>query len=260
MVVMQLGDNLGFAGLIIAVIGIGVTILWPTKRWIGYGCFVLTGLLGICWGVMAYQSRHKPTDQSPNKAAVAPPKWNTEPSPTPSVSVPKPQKQKVPVAPTSQPHVDVAPTQSSPPTVVVQPGAVASFGQQGGITAGQVIISEEEDTRPITLDYSQEPMPPPHPGSFPYALRVTVKPNRKIESTSLAMTFDGPVEIPVMPFSCMSCGNGRINNTYGSPDLNTAWIFWSFPTFTPDRPAVFVIESVHPVKLLSVSKGPEFSR
>ena len=54
--VMQLGDNLGFAGLILALVGIGVTIMWPTKRWIAYLCFIFAFLLCVCWGVMAYRS------------------------------------------------------------------------------------------------------------------------------------------------------------------------------------------------------------
>jgi len=49
---MSLGDRLGIAGLTAAFIGIGIAILWPTVRWIGWiAIFVAVGLV-ICWGVL----------------------------------------------------------------------------------------------------------------------------------------------------------------------------------------------------------------
>jgi hypothetical protein len=41
----------------------------------------------------------------------------------------------------------------SNPSVVVQPGGAASFGQQGGITVGQIIVNDESKI-PIQLSYS----------------------------------------------------------------------------------------------------------
>jgi hypothetical protein len=49
---MSLGDRLGIAGLTSAFIGIGIAILWPTVRWIGWiAIFAAIGLV-ICWGVL----------------------------------------------------------------------------------------------------------------------------------------------------------------------------------------------------------------
>jgi hypothetical protein len=50
--VMPLGDRLGIAGLISAFIGIGITILWPTVRWIGWIAIVVAIGLVICWSVL----------------------------------------------------------------------------------------------------------------------------------------------------------------------------------------------------------------
>jgi hypothetical protein len=49
---MELGDRLGAAGLIMCLIGLGITILWPTKRWIGWISLGLGLLLGLGWGFL----------------------------------------------------------------------------------------------------------------------------------------------------------------------------------------------------------------
>jgi hypothetical protein len=54
---MELGNRLGIAGLIVALLGLGITILYPTKRWIGYVCFIFAGILGVYWGISEYQAR-----------------------------------------------------------------------------------------------------------------------------------------------------------------------------------------------------------
>jgi hypothetical protein len=56
---MQLGDNLGFAGLIFGVAGVGITILWPTKRPIGYVCIAVAVLIAVCWGIISLR-KEKP--------------------------------------------------------------------------------------------------------------------------------------------------------------------------------------------------------
>jgi hypothetical protein len=67
---MQLGDHLGFAGVVLAAAGIGIAILWPSKRWIGVVCLVVAVLLVICWGEMAYRSwRHPFVESSIPKTA-----------------------------------------------------------------------------------------------------------------------------------------------------------------------------------------------
>jgi len=69
---MQLGDHLGFAGVVLGVAGLGITILWPAKRWIGYVCLVIAGLLGICWGGMAYWSWRHPSVEHSTPAETTP--------------------------------------------------------------------------------------------------------------------------------------------------------------------------------------------
>lgn len=53
---MSIGDHLGWWGLIVGVIGIGTTILWPTQKWIGWLCIGVAALLIISWGALAIRS------------------------------------------------------------------------------------------------------------------------------------------------------------------------------------------------------------
>ena len=88
---MQLGDHLGFAGVFLAVAGLGITILWPSKRWIGVICLVLAVVLGSCWGGMAYWSWRHPSVESSTPKTV-PPSNSPQPAPlaeSPRASVPK---------------------------------------------------------------------------------------------------------------------------------------------------------------------------
>jgi hypothetical protein len=49
---MSRGDRLGIAGLVLALVGIGIAVLWPTERWIGWvAILVATGLV-VYWGVL----------------------------------------------------------------------------------------------------------------------------------------------------------------------------------------------------------------
>ena len=133
--------------------------------------------------------------------------------------------------------------------VTVQPGSVVSFGQQGGVTAGQINIFPDESKLPVSIEYSQARISPTE-------LHLTIKPNRRIDATTLAMLFDGPVEVPSLSFTCMSCGNGRINDAAGVPDLKTVWIYWAAPPFTPEHAITLIIKSVVPVSLVRISRGP----
>ena len=67
---LQLGDHLGFAGIVVALIGIALTIIWPTKRWVGVLCLVAAALLGIVWGEMTYQSSRHPTPSEPSAIGI----------------------------------------------------------------------------------------------------------------------------------------------------------------------------------------------
>lgn len=211
--------------------------------------FILVMIVAVClFGWCVWPKR-------PQISPIVPPPARTVAIPTPSLPEKTPQHEhKI-----DRPHEDAGArpsTTTQAHTINVQPGAVVSFGQQGGITAGQVVIAQES-TIPVELSISQEQVMPPHPNSFPYELRVTIKTSRRIEPTTLALLFDGPVEVPDLPFTCMSCGSGRLNDVNGIANPATVWVFWSSPPFTPDYPIIFTVESLHPVKLLRVSKGPK---
>jgi hypothetical protein len=49
---MPLGDRLGWGGLILALLGIAVAILWPDKKWIGWLSLCSAGVLLVAWGWM----------------------------------------------------------------------------------------------------------------------------------------------------------------------------------------------------------------
>ena len=49
---MTLGDRLGIAGLVVALIGISTVYLFPEKKWIGWFSLILAGCLLLGWGVM----------------------------------------------------------------------------------------------------------------------------------------------------------------------------------------------------------------
>lgn len=55
---MALGDRLGVAGLILSFIGLGITILWPTKRWIGWTCVAVAAVLCLAWGGIEWRQRN----------------------------------------------------------------------------------------------------------------------------------------------------------------------------------------------------------
>ena len=54
---MSLGDRLGFAGLLVAVIGVGLVYLWPDKRWIGWVCVGIAALLATSWGTLELKQK-----------------------------------------------------------------------------------------------------------------------------------------------------------------------------------------------------------
>ncbi|HEY1902690.1 MAG TPA: hypothetical protein VGG56_09685 [Terracidiphilus sp.] len=59
---MELGNSLGIAGLVLALISLGITILWPTKRWIGCACFIVAAVL-VAWWAFAEYEHHPSQDQ-----------------------------------------------------------------------------------------------------------------------------------------------------------------------------------------------------
>lgn len=52
---MSLTDrSLAIAGLVLACIGVGIAILWPTVRWIGW-IAIIAAIAGICWVVLEFR-------------------------------------------------------------------------------------------------------------------------------------------------------------------------------------------------------------
>jgi hypothetical protein len=56
---MQLGDQLAFAGIVVSFVGIGIALLWPTKRWIGAIAMILGVAAILVWAWLFFTS--KPT-------------------------------------------------------------------------------------------------------------------------------------------------------------------------------------------------------
>jgi hypothetical protein len=54
---MEFSDRLGWVALIMAFVGIAITILWPTKRWIGWASLGLAVVLGVVWAWIEFRPR-----------------------------------------------------------------------------------------------------------------------------------------------------------------------------------------------------------
>lgn len=52
---MSRGDRLGIAGLILALIGIGIAVLWPTVRWIGWLAIIAAIVLCVRWALLEFE-------------------------------------------------------------------------------------------------------------------------------------------------------------------------------------------------------------
>ena len=49
---MTLGDRMGMLGVILALVALAVTVLWPDKKWIGWLSLAATVILLIVWGLL----------------------------------------------------------------------------------------------------------------------------------------------------------------------------------------------------------------
>jgi hypothetical protein len=49
--------RIGIASLIMAFAGVGIAILWPSKRWLGWLCLFSATALGIYWGCLEFLGR-----------------------------------------------------------------------------------------------------------------------------------------------------------------------------------------------------------
>ncbi len=81
---MDFVTRIGILGIILALAGVAVTVLWPTKRWIGYLCLV--GAFGVLcyWPYLEYMNRHlESANPEPPKVVVEQPKPEPTPAPPP---------------------------------------------------------------------------------------------------------------------------------------------------------------------------------
>lgn len=131
--------------------------------------------------------------------------------------------------------------------VTVQPGGVASFGQQGGVTAGQVNVYGT-DSGPLQVIARQD------------GNTITITTNRQIDSISLALFFDAEITGWSTSVQCSQrcIEGGRRKDSSGSADLKTIWDGWgqAFPTFTPDDPVQIYFSSSVPAKLIRLEWSP----
>ena len=74
---MEFADRLGVLALIMTFVGLGITILWPTKRWIGWISLGIALFLGGWWGWLEWAKSHHKAEP----AQVV----NAEPSTNPQV-------------------------------------------------------------------------------------------------------------------------------------------------------------------------------
>jgi hypothetical protein len=58
---MQLGDHIGVAGILIGLIGLALTFLFPTKRWIGWVVLAFAVILCVLWLCLTLRSRKEET-------------------------------------------------------------------------------------------------------------------------------------------------------------------------------------------------------
>jgi len=61
---MSLGDRLGFAGLLVAVIGVALVYLWPDKRWIGWLSLGIAAILAAGWATLEIREKFGSTSAS----------------------------------------------------------------------------------------------------------------------------------------------------------------------------------------------------
>lgn len=137
-------------------------------------------------------------------------------------------------------------TQPLAPSLICKDNASCgiSTGQTGGITAGTVFISP----KPL----------PPRISAAQDGNAVTVTTTGLVEPASLVLFFNVDVDFDGDSVgTCMSCGNGRLNDSTGKPDMKTIWVFWSEPPFLPSRPLTVFFSSKLPATLLKVTDGPD---
>ena len=76
----------------------------------------------------------------------------------------------------------------------------------------------------------------------------------RVEPVSIGLVFDADVALESKGVTCMSCGDGRMNDPAGQPDGKTIWVFWKSPALLPEEPVTITFRSSVPAKLLRVVK------
>ena len=126
---MEFGDRLGIAGLIIGIAGVGVTILWPTKRFIGVVCIIFAAALLVGWGGLEIHDRlhgkgnaQNQAERPSEEARPTPPTATSEPIVVQSTTTKKHKKQSQPQQPNSNNSLNVS-----------APNGIAIGGNNNGI-------------------------------------------------------------------------------------------------------------------------------
>lgn len=235
---MQLGDNLGFAGLVLALLGIGITILWPTKRWIAYACFSIALVLCACWGLIAYRAS-KPVLQ-PTKALQVQP--GSAGGNTPSQ-----------IADSRSVHKSLKP--AAPPRVVVR----APVTQSNSSGCNQQVIGGNDNTNncnepPYVTASAQQQEQTGDPNA-PWETVFEIQTSALTQTGNLRLKCSGPV---------LRAGISRINpmmissgsNGPDPADPTTAIYELNPDTLTPGKVITIAVFSTGPVKVISGTIGP----
>jgi len=224
---------------------------WGVRARVGTLC-----VLGIIYfNLFGFQIRSQyRRDHSPVNVVLIP-KPTISPAPAPPLQVPErqaatpeskkpnPVKSAIPLKPEPRPETPNPAGTNSILTgsVTVQPGGVASIGQQGGITAGQVNVYGT-NSGPIKLTANQD------------GNTITISTNRRIDSLSVRLFFDADITGWSMSVRCSQrcMEGGRWNDSSGKADLKTIWTGWgqAFPALTPDHPLEISLSASSPARLL----------
>jgi hypothetical protein len=75
----------------------------------------------------------------------------------------------------------------------------------------------------------------------------------RVEPVSFGLIFDAEVTLVSTGVgTCMSCGDGRLNDSQGKPDKKTIWVFWRSPALLPEEPITLTFKSATPANLVGM--------
>ena len=277
---MEIGFDrrLGLGGLVVGVIGVGITILWPDAKWLGWLFLLAAGIILCIWSALEAvqllgRSQFALAVSLVSSLIImgvlyfAHRKWGHGAKEVAAETSPRASSPVLsPVAPTAPSASSPVSTVSAPPKPN-SPAPTANNG--GGVVKGGLKVEPCSSVQVggigniSTVNCNIYPSPAQTPTviqSTQSGNTITLLTNNQINSASLVMKFDAEVSLASKVSdsvgTCMKCGDGTLNGEDGQPDRRTIWLFWAFPAFTPDTPISFKFSSSGPAKLLSVSKGP----